>query len=47
MSHHNYISLPHSDQLLPFLASTQGCSHTVNRSRIHGWGSMQRGPHRL
>jgi len=34
-SHHNYISLLHSDLLLPFLASTQGCSHTVHRHNIN------------
>ena len=35
ISHHNLISLPHSDLLLPFLASTQRCSHTVHRPNIN------------
>ena len=34
-SHHSSISLLHSDLLLPFLASTQGCSHTVHRPNIN------------
>ena len=40
-SHHNSVSLLHSDILLPFWASTQRCSHTVHRPSINCVLSLQ------
>ena len=40
-SHHNSVTLLHSDILLPFLASTQRCSHTVHRPNINPVLSQQ------